>query len=219
MTKLSNVNFTEAKLSYAKVQETAAAMRTEHDQVCAEIVATETELKELPLAHVPVEDLKAGILDFVEASGRRYGADKVRAAIASFARGHMSGMSGANRLGRPLRYCDIEDAISGTSPEMSWAQILSPDKSQFNDQVLYYFFAELVQEGLRRIMADMAPAELGYDAIQSDEIGTDRATRRVEIEDRRQRLADLIGRRDDLRGKLSALGFPVKGVILGYKST
>lgn len=212
MTKSSNENFAAAQHSYAKVQETAAVLRAEYDQVCAEIVSTETELKELPLAYVPVEDLKAGILEFIEASGGRYGATSVRAAISNFAKGYMRGLDAdQDAFGKPLRFNDIEGAISGAHASMGWAQILHPDKSQFNDQVLYCFIADLVKEGLRRIMKDMTPEEFGYERIPPGMVGTDRATRRAEIEERRQRLADLIGRRDDLRRKLSALGFPVRG--------
>lgn len=204
--------FNEAADAYAKVKAAADALRADHDAVCLEIEAAQKELDALPLLTVPPEDLKAGILDFVDASGRRYGADKVRAAISAFAKGYMAGAGGADRLGKPLRYCDIEGAIAGTSAEMGWAQILTPDKSQFNDQVIYCFFAELVREGLRRVMADMTPAELGYDAIHPDKIGTDRAARRAAIDALQARLADLHDRKADLAGKLRALGHLVKGI-------
>ncbi|MFA6312344.1 MAG: hypothetical protein WC681_12755 [Sterolibacterium sp.] len=203
-------NFAESQTAYARVRETINELRAEYDQVSVNITAAETELAELPLAPVPAEDLKAGILEFIEASGRRYGADRVRGSIASFATGGMLGLSAeAGSFGKPLRFRDIDGAISGINPPMSWAQLLTPDGAH-NDQVLYCFVADLVNEGLRRIMADMTPQELGYGTIHPNKIGTDRATRRAAITALEARLAELRIRKDDLAEKLRALGTAVK---------
>ena len=113
------------------------------------------------------------------------------------------------RLGKPLRFLDIEGAVSGTNASMSWAQMLSSG-GQYNDQILYCFVAEMVQEGLRRIMADMTPEDLGYDTIHPDKIGTDRATRRAAIVALEARLAALRVKEGDLAEKLLALGAPVR---------
>lgn len=203
-------NFTESQAAYAKVRETINALQVDYKQVCGDIAAAETELAVLPLAPVPVDDLKAGILEFIEASGRRYGDNIARGAIASFATGGMLGLSAEKgRYGKPLRFQDIEGAISGSNPATSWAQLLSTGM-QYNDQLLYCFVADLVKEGLRRIMADMTPGELGYDTIHPGKIGTDRATRRAAIAALEARLAELLSRKDDLAEKLRALGASVK---------
>lgn len=58
--------------AFNQVKNTVATLRAEYDSVCANIVTTEKQLAELPLLPVPLADLKAAMLDFVDASGQTY---------------------------------------------------------------------------------------------------------------------------------------------------
>lgn len=207
---MSEQNFDQTIAAYEKVKQTAAALRAEYEEVCAGIAETEAELKVLPLAHLPLEDLKAGILEFIDASGERYAEETIRMAISRFATGGMGGISTQYEQGKPLRYIDLERAISAADPAYGRAQLLTPEKNQFNDQVFYFFFSKLVREGLRKVMEDMTPAEFGYDAIHRDKIGTNRFERRAAILALENRLAELRERKAELAQKLRAIGFPVK---------
>ena len=86
------------------------------------------------------------------------------------------------------------------------AQLMTPSKHQFNDQVLYYFFGQLVKEGLSKLMNEMPLEDFGYGAIHPDKIGTDRATRRATIDNLKQKLGELNARREELKTKLLSLG-------------
>lgn len=199
-------SFDETAAAYAQVKEAVERLRNDYDEVCAEIRITEDALKEAPLAYVPLDDLKTAILEFVDASGARYAEEHIRGAISSFATNGMSGISGdRSAYGKPLRYSDIEQCTTGVGAS-SMAQLMTPSKHQFNDQVFYCFFAELVKERLSVLMERMTPGEFGYDAIHPDKVGSDRATRRATIEGLKQKLEGLKDRRDDLKGKLLSLG-------------
>lgn len=202
--------YDEIEQAYEKVRAAAAELQAEYRSVCAEIDQVEQELKVLPLAPVPFEDLKAGILEFIEASGARYAEHHVKAAIAAFATGHCAGISSPlGALGKPLRYCDLDGAITGEHAAMGWAQLCAADKSSQNDQVFYYFFSELIKAGLSRVMESMTAADFGYNTIHPDKIGTDRATRRKAIEAHSARLKELQERRADIADKLRRLGCAV----------
>ena len=104
----------------------------------------------------------------------------------------------------------IESAISNRDVSLGRAQLLSTDKEVFDDQVLYFLCADLVRDGLRKIMADMTPAEFGYNAIHPSKIGSARSERRAFIADFDHRLGDLLMKKAELEEKLCAIGSPVQ---------
>lgn len=210
-------NFENAVTAFEQVKQTVAVLKEEHATVIAEINTVSAELQSLPLAYLPLEELKSGILDFIDASGERYAEKQIRAAIASFATGSMRGLGSdmVPLLGKPLRYADIERAISGNEPCLGRAQLLTPDKSAFDDQVLYFFISSLIRDGLRKLMDSMSPAEFGYDKIHPDKIGSTRFERRLTITSLEERLDELQTRKADLEQKLHAIGSPVSPTVPG----
>lgn len=204
---MARKDIAEAAAAYGKVQETIQALRSDYAGTIAEIKVTEATLKALYLAPLPLEDLKAGILDFVGASGRRYLDGVIRRNLAQFATGGRCDAEG--RKGRPLRYCDIEGAITGESPVLASEQLFQERLDEFNGQVLGSFFAESAKEALRRVMADMTPGEFGYGKVEPHEVGTDRATRRKAIQETKEKLVALDTQREELARQLRGLGFSI----------
>lgn len=208
MTKTNQPDFDQTVTAYAQVRQAAEHLRTVYNAVCERIDKVTAELEVLPLAPVPFDDLKAGILEFITASGQRYAGNHVRGALRSFATNQLGGVDNKIELmGKPLRFIDLERAISGEAPAYGWAQVCHPDKRMLNDQVFYCFFAELVKEGLARVMESMDPAEFGYDQIHPDKVGTPRAERLAALAALETELQELQERKQDLRSKLAAIGF------------
>lgn len=208
--------FDEVAAAYAQVKQTAEILNADYEQTCRDIDAAEAELKELPLAPVPLEDMKEAILEFIDASGTRY-AEIIRGHISKFANGktsfesvpHGSGKLQYQDIGKPLSFEILDGSISGEDASLRGAQLLNPLASFFDDRVIYLFCGPLVREGLRKIMEQMGPEEFGYDRIQPDKIGSTRRERRAAIAALQERLGKLHSRKEDLAGKLAALGFPV----------
>ena len=101
--------------AFNQVKTTVATLQAEYEAVCANIVATEKQLAELPLLPVPVADLKAAILDLIDASGSGYLSECVKPTIASFATNMLGGMGVDTALrGKPVRFKELESAIAGT---------------------------------------------------------------------------------------------------------
>lgn len=199
--------------AFNQVKNTVAALQAEYADVCANIAATEKQLAELPLLPVPVADLKAFVLDFVDARGQSYLAEFVKPAIRDFATNQMGGIGTDQSLfGKPLPFLDLERAVAGTSGGNSRAQLLSAfDKHQFNDLMLYAFFGDLVKAGLKAVMDTMTDEEFGYAAATDGQIGTDRATRRLAIQAAQDQLAALRESKATLASSLRQLGITVKG--------
>ena len=206
---MGNENFDEVAAAYAQVKQTADTLIADYKQTCSDIEAAEAEMRALPLAPVPFEDMKEAILEFVDSSGERYAADYVRRAITQFATGLQSGGGHNETLGKPLTFARIEGAVNGADGALGRGQLLDPEKNMTNDQVLYYFCHDLVCAGLRKIMDQMEPAEFGYDKIHPDKIGSPRIERRAAIALLQERLGELRSLKADLAGKLAKLGFPV----------
>lgn len=199
--------------AFEQVKQTVAALKNEHAAVVSEIAEVNGAIEAAMLEYLPLEDLKDGILDFIVSSGERYAARNIRAAITCLATGGMRGSGTPEMiaaLGKPLRYVDIESAISNRDVSMGRAQLLSTDKEVFDDQVLYFLCTDLVREGLRKVMTDMAPAEFGYNTIHPNKIGSPRCERRVFIAELDHRLSDLLVKKAELEEKLCAIGSPVQ---------
>lgn len=198
-------NFDVTTTAFEQVKKAVQQLKDEYQSVCDQITVKKEELRLAPLAYIPLGDLKAGILDFVAKSGERYGQEKIKSAIASFATNGMASIApDMTHVGKPMRFCDIERGISS-----GWDQLLTPEKHQFNDQVFYCFFAELVQQGISKLMDDMPPEAFGYGKIHPDKIGSSRAQRHIEIEELEKEMSVLTSKRDELSSKLTTLGYSV----------
>jgi hypothetical protein len=205
-------NIADVRAAYELLRKTADDLRQEHSQVTASLAAVQEELKALPLAYLPPEDLKAGIFELIEACGQRYSAS-VRESIAAFATGNMRGAESScvvSEWGKPLRFCDLEAAIEGTDPTLGRAQFLTRGQAKFDDQMVYLFFGDLIREGLKNIMAAMPAAELGYDKIHPGKIGTTRQERRQALAELNVQAVNLQQRKADLERDLREIGFPVR---------
>lgn len=198
-------NFDLTATAFEQVKKAVQKLKDEYQSVCDQITVKKEELRLAPLAYIPLDDLKAGILDFVAKSGERYGQEKIKSAIASFAtNGMVSSTFDMAQVGKPMRFCDIEHGISS-----GWDQLLTPEKYQFNDQVFYCFFAQIVQQGLSALMDDMPPEAFGYGKIDPSKIGSSRAQRHIEIQELEKEMSALTSKRDELSSKLTALGYSV----------
>ncbi len=199
------------KDAFEQVKSTVANLRAEYDTVCAEIVVTEKQLAELPLKPVPLADLKAAILDFVDARGQAYLNEKIAPAIRNFATCGMNGVAAKGVFCQPMTFEDLERSHNGTGAA-SYGQLLTMlDKHQFNDHVLYALFADLVKEGLSSAMDTMTEADFGYANLTPGQIGTDRATRRQAIQAAQDQLEALHARKAEISSSLRQLGVSVKG--------
>lgn len=199
--------------AFNQVKTAVTSLRAEYDGVCESIAATEKHLTELPLLPVPVGDLKAAVLDLVDACGKAYLAENVKPAIASLAT-NMAGGSSADvaLIGKPLRYKELQAAIAGTGGTHSRPQLLTAfDKHQFNDVALYAFFGALVKAGLTAAMNTMTEEDFGYDKLLPEQVGTDRATRTAAIEAAQAELIALRASKKTLADNLFQLGVVVEG--------
>lgn len=199
--------FADAVSAFEQVKKTVAAFKDEHAKISSEIEVVETELSALPLACVPLEDLKEAVLDLLEASSNRYVKEKIKKTIASFVTGlefDLPTPENLKKRGKPLSYLDIENSMDGTDAKMSRAQLLT--NGVFDDRVLYAFFSTTIRDGMRRIMEGMTPEEFGYGAIPPSKIGTSRFERRRAIDERNSRLSSLKERKSVIELRLASIG-------------
>lgn len=208
---MESIDIKETIAAQTKVKEAIVKMRFDHKRVCDEITVAELNLSQLRTAPVPFDDLKAGILDFVQPSGLRYAEDKVKRAIRDFATGRSGGSSTPlERYDKPLAFSDIEGSADGSQAALGWAQLCSPDKSGwFNDQVFYFFCGELVKDGLHRLMESMTPEDFGYNKIPPNRIGSPRHERRAEIAKAEASISELVEKKKHLEGALKSIGVAV----------
>ena len=194
--------------AFNQVKNAVAALRADYDSVCANIAATEKRLAELPLLPVPVADLKAAILDFVDASGKAYINETVKPAISAFATNMMGGIGSNTELfGKPLRFKELEGAMVGYSGAYSRAQLVTfREKEQFNDMALYAFFGAQIKAVLAATMETMTDADFGYAGVTAGQVGTDRATRTAAIKAAHAELVTLRASKSALAGSLAQLG-------------
>lgn len=207
LTNMDSLNsFDAAASAYETVRITINGLQKDYTRTCIEIGRMRSDLGKLPLSHIPLDDLKAGILEFIDAAGSRYAKEHIEGAISSFAKNQLVGTAYDPALsGKPLRFCDMESIVGGGNRDYM-TQLATPSKSMFDDRALYCFFAPLVKSALTAIMAGMAPEQFGYDQIHPDKIGSDRAARRKAIDALTTELNELEAKRLDLRSKLLTLG-------------
>jgi hypothetical protein len=208
--------FNEAKVAYDLVKKTGDDLRSEHEEVCSEIAKVEGEMQSLPIAYLPFDDLKEGVLDIIEESGARYAEGHIRSALSSFVTGGARGAGmTVSDFGKPLHYQDLEKARSGEDTALGLAPLLSTARNHFDDRLLYFMFGEMVKDGLRKVLDRMTPAELGYNTIKAAEIGLPRAERQVAIAALQSRLTALQARKGELEEKLIEIGRPLPRAVKG----
>lgn len=207
-------DFNEAADAYRKVRETVAELKQEHAQVSTQIEEAEAELKVLPLAPLPFEDLKEAILEYIDASGERYAERHVKPALIELATSCAGGLEPAvHSMGKPISFAEIDGAIAGSNASLSHVHLAHKGQPSFNDLALNYFVGQLVREGLRKLMDRMSPEDFGYDKIHPDKVGSGRRERRVSIAALTDRIAMLKVHKGDLAIRLAQLGAPV-GIVL-----
>ena len=210
-------NFDEVATAYKQVKEIGAALKADYLKTCSDIELAQGELEALPLAPVPFEDMKAAILDFVDASGERH-AVRTRAFITDFANGKTACNGGAGGMGvdykdvgKPLSFGVLQSAIfsDNSATAANNARILTGGVAAYFDQALYCFCGQLIRDGLQKTMDGMTPAEFGYDKINPKEVGSPRHERVATIAALEERLVELLSRKRDLEGKILTLGFEI----------
>ena len=114
-----------------------------------------------------------------------------------------------SNLGKPLRYCDLEVAISNADGAAGRAQLLTARNSEFDDQLLYFLLADTLREKLREVMEAMPDSDFGYTKIAPDQIGSPRRERHLAINDLRVERASLQQQKAKIEQQLLEIGFPV----------
>jgi len=211
-------DFDAAQVAYDLVKKAAADLVAEYDQVCDDIAKVKNDLQRLPLAYLPFEDLKEGLVEIVDAIGTSYGDNQIRATVTNYAIGGARGGGGiipGAELGKPLRYVDIEDVISGKNRALGLAPLLTSIRGEFDDRLMYFLVADLVKEKLRRVLDSVTPADFGYSKIRASDIGLPRAERRKAIADSESHLAALQARKAELENKLIDIGRPLPTAVKG----
>lgn len=199
-----------AVAAFKQVQKVISDLRTEYDDLTKKINTISAELKALPEKPVPFEDLKAGILELVDTAGERYANEHIKPALIEFAtRGHLSmpALMDENNIGKPVKYSQLVDAIEQKLFPMAHGKFVQPSNYvPINDCAFHFFFADLIKDGLCKIMDTLEPADFGYAKIHPDEIGTDRMTRKADIETKQAELKVLYQRRGEIASQLGQLG-------------
>lgn len=201
--------------AFNQVKASVANLRTEYDAVCADILETERQLKELPLLPVPPEDLKAAIIDMVEASGAGYRA-AIKRQIVAIATNEKSGFSVGSKefellLGKPLRFAEINSTLYGgvSSGNVSYQNMLTGGNIGLVDTAIFAVAGGLVKVMLASVMEELTAEDMGYRSMEPNQIGTDRATRRAMIKAAQDRLTTLCESKFKLALSLGQLGIVV----------
>jgi hypothetical protein len=200
--------------AFNHVKESVEKLRAEYDITCQDISKEEKLLKELPLLPVPPDDLKAAIIDMIDASGVNY-RTAIKRHIKELATnvrcGFNLGSPEFDLMGTPLRFLEISAALYGTESRanVGYQNILTSSNIGLVDAAIFSVAGELVKELLASVMEEMTPDELGYGKILSSKIGTDRATRRATIQATEDRLSILYKNKTTLSESLGQLGISV----------
>lgn len=211
------MSLTQAEIdAFNQVKASVATLRTEYETVCADILKTEQQLKELPLLPVPPEDLKAAIIDMVEASGVGY-RTAIKRQIKAIATNEKCGFNVGSKdfdlMGTPLRFAEINSTLHGgpSSGVVGYQNMLTGSNIGLVDTAIFAVAGDLVKNMLMSVMEELTAEDLGYHGIKSDQIGTDRATRRATIQAAQDHLEALRENKAKLSVSLSQLGILVAG--------
>jgi len=200
--------------AFNQVQTAVTHLRDEYANVCSEIAAAEKLLEELPLLPVPVDDLKAAIIDMVEASGKDFRIAIKRQLIA-LATNHQCGWSVGSKyfalLDKPLRFTEINAALyGGASPAVvSYQNMLTGSNIGLVDTAIFSVAGDLVKNLLTSVMEELKAEGLGYGNLKPGQVGTNRAERRAKIQETMDILEALRVKKTVLSESLSQLGIVV----------
>lgn len=209
---MSNSNHENSDVisAFQQVQQAVNNLRTEYTELTNRIEIISAEIKALPNKTVPFEDLKAGILDLVDAAGARYAESHIKPALEMLATGHEIGsrVYGGDSIGKPVTYMQLMDAIDGKLFPMAFAGVAQPHEQdmRINNGAFHFFFGEQIKAGLKKVMDAMEPADFGYAKIHPDKVGTDREARKAEIDEKEAELEYLHQRRGEISEQLKQLG-------------
>ena len=104
-----------------------------------------------------------------------------------------------------MRYQTIENVFSGKLGDFPACQILTPQKSGFDDRALLSLFFKAIEQTLRGIMGKMTPEEFGYSRIVPSEIGPGLEERREMIQAIKTKIQELELKKGANAQKLDAL--------------
>jgi len=196
--------------AYEQVKQAVDELKTEYSQAKAAIAKIEANMAALPKMRAPFEDLKQGILELIDAAGQRYVSEDIAPALISFATGGMSGSAGRQEdYGKPLTLEMLEGAVDGSKAAASRAQLVQPQKHQFNDMALYAVCADSLKGVLSKVLETITPKDFGYDTIHPDKVGPTRAEMRRQLAEWESQRDKLKARQDEIRSQLGKLGVSV----------
>lgn len=201
--------------AFNQVKASVSALRNKYDAVCADILKTEQHLKELPLLPVPPEDLKAAIIDMVEASRVGYRAE-IKRQIVDIATNKKCGFNVGSKefdlMDTPLRFAEIDSVLYGgvSTGNVSYQNMLTGGNIGLVDTAIFAVAGDLVKIMLSSMMEELTAEDMGYCKIKPNQIGTDRATRRATIKAAQDHLATLRKNKSELAGSLHQLGVMVE---------
>ncbi len=133
--------------------------------------------------------------------------EQIRPAISGLATNTAwSSGTPVEEFGRPLKYTTIEKALSGKLGDYPACQILTPNKSGFDDRVFFAVLFKVIEPTIRNIMEKMQPENFGYSHISQSEIGPGLEERRQMIREIKAKIQILEENKGAIAGKLSALG-------------
>lgn len=200
----------DAIAAFDQVKQAVAALRHEYRQAGEAVAKLEADMATLPQMRAPFDDMKRGIVELIDTAGQRYTDDHIKPALMRFATNGMGSISRSNEeSGKPLTLAALDGAVSGSRFPEARAQLVHPDKSQFDDLVFYALCADAVKAALVRVLDNITPEEFGYNTVHPDKIGPTRAEMFRQLDQWQQQLDALKARRADIRSQLAQLGVNV----------
>lgn len=174
--------FDELLAASKRIAATSEALKSERAELLKEKSVLDDETARLLAQPVPLADLKAFLMDYVDAKGQEF-ETKLRAAIDQFVhppRNAHPVKSVEQR--KPLSFAEMEALMLPRGEEGITAfgvpQFIQPDKSFFTDSGYYFFFSDVIKA---TIAGRFEAIGIDYHDTASTGIGTPREERRQEI--------------------------------------
>lgn len=201
-------NNNDVILAFEQVKRAVHDLHEDHTRTKFRINEIEAEIAALHKMRPPFEDFKDGILELVGRAGQRYKDEYIKPQLISFATGGLSGSRQANNsedFGKPLTLAELDGAINGTVHPESRAQLITPEKHQFDDLAFYALFGEQVKAMFDSVLSDMGPQDFGYHHLTTDQIGPSRAEMRARENILRNELKELHAHGREVHAKIMQL--------------